>query len=515
MNSSVIRNFLSNYWVLLLFVAAKLILQFLIIHPAYELHRDEFLHLNQGNHLALGYISVPPFTSWISKLILLLGGDVFWVRFFPALFGALTVVFVWLIVEQLRGGLFSKILVSSALVFSVLMRIDILFQPNSFDILAWTMVFYFIIKYVDTENWKWMVFLAIFAALGFYNKYSIVFLFLGLFIGLLTLQIKVLKNPLFWKCLGLALILVLPNLIWQYLNHFPVMYHLKALNDTQLVNITSFGFLKSQGIIFLGALPLIIAALIAFFSYKPFRAFRFVGVTFISVLLLLAWFRAKEYYALGLYPTLFVFGAVYLEKWLSAGWKLYVRPVFIVINLVLFMGVAQFVLPILSPTSIVLHRESFERIGLLRWEDGKNHDLPQDFSDMLGWKEMADKTLQAYHQIPSEDRHNTLIFSDNYGQCGAVNYYNRMKMPEAYSFNTDYIYWLPRFDTIQNVILIGKKPHQEIIDLFTDFKRVGVVESEFSREKNTGIFLLTGSKDNLAIWFYQMAQKRKDEFDIF
>ena len=46
------RKLLSNYWILIVFVALKLVLQFVLVNPVYELHRDEFLHLNQANHLA-------------------------------------------------------------------------------------------------------------------------------------------------------------------------------------------------------------------------------------------------------------------------------------------------------------------------------------------------------------------------------------------------------------------------------------------------------------------------------
>jgi len=44
----------------------------------------------------------------------------------------------------------------------------------------------------------------------------------------------------------------------------------------------------------------------------------------------------------------------------------------------------------------------------------------------------------------------------NYGQAGALNYFNRTKMPEAYSYNTDYIYWLPRLKKIQNILLVER-----------------------------------------------------------
>lgn len=55
-----------NNLLLSIIIAIKFILQYLLIHPVYDLQRDEYLHLDQGLHLAWGFISVPPLTSWIS-----------------------------------------------------------------------------------------------------------------------------------------------------------------------------------------------------------------------------------------------------------------------------------------------------------------------------------------------------------------------------------------------------------------------------------------------------------------
>src|SRR5215208_6684263 len=96
-----------NTLILFLFILAKFVFQYLLINPEYDLHRDEYLHLDQANHLAWGYISVPPVTSWISWLIKLLGNGVVWVKFFPALFGALTILVIWKTVEELNGNLFA------------------------------------------------------------------------------------------------------------------------------------------------------------------------------------------------------------------------------------------------------------------------------------------------------------------------------------------------------------------------------------------------------------------------
>ena len=169
----------------------------------------------------------------------------------------------------------------------------------------------------------------------------------------------------------------------------------------------------------------------------------------------------------------------------------------------------------LSPEQIHAKAEKFKDLNLLKWEDGKDHLLPQDFADMLGWKEMADKAYAGYQMIPENERDQTLIFCDNYGQAGAINYYNRGRMPEAYSFNTDYIYWIPRLKEIKNVLLVGDTPDEREIAMFAGFRQIGKVENPYAIEKNTPVYLLTGARAGLTDYFYEELDRRKAEFDIF
>ena len=90
-----LRKLKKDYIILASLVVLKFVLHYLLIGSMYDLHRDEYLHLDQAHHLAWGFQSVPPLTSWISCIIFWLGGSVFWVKFFPGLFGALTMVVVW------------------------------------------------------------------------------------------------------------------------------------------------------------------------------------------------------------------------------------------------------------------------------------------------------------------------------------------------------------------------------------------------------------------------------------
>ena len=141
---------------LILFILLKFTLQYAVVHPDFDLHRDEFLHLDQADHLAWGYLSVPPVTSWISVLIQWLGNSEFWVRFFPALIGALTIWVVWDLVKRLGGNLYAQSLAAVAMLSSAMIRLNILFQPNSIDILCWTLVIYCLVCFYQTGKSKWL-----------------------------------------------------------------------------------------------------------------------------------------------------------------------------------------------------------------------------------------------------------------------------------------------------------------------------------------------------------------------
>src|SRR5690349_9144586 len=89
----------------LLYILAfvKLVLPYLLQNSMYELHRDEFLYLAEGKHLAWGYMEVPPLLSIFAWLTTLLGNSVFWIKFWSSLFGALTFIVTGKIVLSLGG----------------------------------------------------------------------------------------------------------------------------------------------------------------------------------------------------------------------------------------------------------------------------------------------------------------------------------------------------------------------------------------------------------------------------
>lgn len=304
------------------FITLKFLLQYLAVHPDFDLQRDEFLHLDQADHLAWGYLSVPPVTSWIAVLIQGLGNSEFWVRFFPALIGVLTIWLVWDLVKRLGGNLFAQSLAAVALLFSALLRLNILFQPNSIDILCWTLVGYTLVRFVQTQQNKWLYFLAISFAFGFLNKYNIAFLAMGLFPALaLTSSRSIFRNKHLYFAFLLAILIVFPNLIWQWQNGWPVLTHMRLLSNYQLVNNSRIGFLIEQLLFFYPAIIIWVTGLIGLLTWGKFKDFRWVFWCFVFTIAIFTYFQAKAYYAIGLYPMLIGFGAVRIAdffcKWME------------------------------------------------------------------------------------------------------------------------------------------------------------------------------------------------------
>ncbi|GAB2842239.1 hypothetical protein GCM10027043_51870 [Ferruginibacter profundus] len=157
------------------------------------------------------------------------------------------------------------------------------------------------------------------------------------------------------------------------------------------------------------------------------------------------------------------------------------------------------IFPNKSPEYILQHRQVYQKFGLLRWEDGKDHELPQDYADMLGWKELALKVDRVYSKMPGKEH--TLVLCDNYGQAGAINYYTQQKI-KAVSFNADYIDWFDLTKNYKNLIRIKESSEaeaelKETSPFFETSLIAGVVTNKYSREYGTTIFTFVGSKTDI------------------
>src|SRR5262249_28076457 len=160
------------------------------------------------------------------------------------------------------------------------------------------------------------------------------------------------------------------------------------------------------------------------------------------------------------YPVLFGFGGYYLERVTTgaagrvtggttgrvsrAG--IWVRGLVLTFSLALGIWILPLVMPTARPEVLAgyYHRAHLDGGKGFKWEDLKYHPLPQDYGDMMGWREIAMKTGEVYRRLPPAVRDSTIIFAPSYCIAGALNYYRKEAgLPEVYSTNASFLFWMP------------------------------------------------------------------------
>jgi hypothetical protein len=493
----------------------KFVLPFFLQSSVYEPHRDEFLYLAEAHHIAWGFMEVPPLLSVFAWFTNLFGGNMFWIKFFPSLFGALTYVIIGKTIVSLGGKKFALFIGFLPFVLGAYLRVHYLFQPNFLEIFFWTMMAYSLIRHIQSKKAYWLYLFGLSLGLGMMSKYSVAFFAVSILAGLMmTKERTVFANRHFYYATLLAFIIFLPNLIWQYDHHFPVVYHMKELQKNQLQYISPVSFLIDQLTMILPCFFIWIRGLVYVGFSKTARPYRFVGWSYLFVIALLLIGRGKNYYSLGIYPILFAFGAYQLEKLTTQRHKI-LR--FAILAIIAFLGYlfVPLMLPLYEPATLAkfYEKRNMEKTGLLKWEDLNNHPLPQDFADMLSWQEMTAKVAKAYHTLDSNEKRHTIIFCDNYGQAGAVNYYRgKYDLPEAYSDNASFLYWIPDSLQFENLVLVTDDKNEMQHPFIKDFLYAQLEDSItniYAREKGSLIIILKGGNEAFKKMFLEKIKKDK------
>jgi hypothetical protein len=455
----------------------KLLIPFLFIHPAFELQRDEYLYYQQGQHFDLGYLENPPLLSWLGWVSSWFGNKEWSIRLWPGLIGALTVIVTCLIAARLGGRAFAQFFAGFGAITGAFLRIHILFQPNILDIFFWTCSLYFLIKFIQTDQRKDLLGMAICLALGWWSKYSILFLIAAIAFGVVvSKQRKLFLQKRFYAAIGIALVLVLPNAWWQYAHNWPLVHHMRELRETQLVHISVTDFIKEQFLLLFPVLIIWIGGLVWFFRNSRYRV---IGWIYLSVILLLVFGSGKSYYALGIYPVLVAGGAVVWERsFAKRKWVLYVVAALIVGLTVPLIPIG---FPTMSPERLAaFYKErGIDKIGQLKWEDQRNHDLPQDFADMLGWKEITEKTERFYNSLPDSSKQGSIVFGRHYGHAGSLKFYGQDDVFTS-KVITDvgtFLLWIPDSVYFRNIILLARRMPDTDDVVFQHFEKVTIIDS--------------------------------------
>ena len=379
-------------------------------NPHYDFMRDELLHLSAGHHLAWGYFEFPPFIAWVAKLsISLFGHSLAGMRFFATLAGIIIVVLCCLMAVELGGKKWAVFLAGvCALAFLPYYRNHFLFQPVAFDQLFWATGFYFVLRYVNTGRNVYFLYTGITAGLGLMNKYTFVVWIAGMLFALLFHEkARAYRNKWLYTGGTTALLIFLPNILWQLNHGFPFLLHLEQLSKTQLDKNSMFEFPLGQ---LLSPLTLIVSLGGLYFLMRRPR-WRFLGVSFIAMFILMWALHSKAYYFYAAYPPLLAAGAVWLEGIFRK------RPYWNIAVAVVLIG---FVVPFLPRLIPVMPVEKFVRYTNEKPDAEGHYELTGDYADMFGWREQVQLADSIYQSLSPEEQRQCIFWAENYGEAGAL-----------------------------------------------------------------------------------------------
>jgi Dolichyl-phosphate-mannose-protein mannosyltransferase len=497
------------------FFPALIAVIYFAVHMAtatrYGYFRDALYYLACSEHLDWGYVDQPPLIAvlaWIARHSL--GTSLRALLVWPALAGCGRILLTAAFARELGARRFGTTLAAMlAAMPAVWYILDHQFAMNALEPLFWTGCAYALLRMINTGNVRlWLMFGAI-GGLGLENKYSMGFFALALVAGLLlTPQRKWLLTPWLLAGAGVALLIFLPNLLWNIHHHWPfleLMHNIRASGRD--IALPPLPFVKEQILMMsLQTFPFWLAGLLFYFFAREAKAYRTFGWAFVITIGFFMLAHGKIYYSAPVYPLAMAAGGVVTELFLFSP-RFEARPrLRFVLECSAFVWLIAVKLALLPVSLPVLPIDSFLRfqqhLGLepSRTEYSQvNVALPQYYADEFGWPEMVAAVARVYYSLPPEEQRKAAIYADNYGEAGAIDFFGpRYGLPKVICTHQNYFLWGPREYTGEIVILVGSNDIEEARSHFASVEPVAEVYNPYAMPyENRPILLARGLKGNL------------------
>jgi hypothetical protein len=463
----------SDVGILILLALARVLLQ-VFTNGTYGFHQDELVTLDAAaHHLAWGYVAWPPVTPFLARISLtLFGPSLIGLRSFAVLAEGLVMLLTGLMVRDLGGGRWAQILGAVAVATSPLSIVQGgLFQYETLDYLCWVLLAFMVIRLLKSEDPRWWLGIGAAIGLGMLTKYTIAISVMGLVAGtLVTQNRRYITSPWLWGGALLALMIGLPNLIWQFQNGWISLYFLASIHTRDIQAGLTSSFLADQ-LLFnfnLVMLFLVIAGLYYFFFSPAGRRYRMMGWMYVVPFILLILIQGKGYYLAATYPMLAAGGAVWWEGRLarltSRGWARAGRWV--------TWSILSLFAALLIATELPV-----APLGSAWWDViSKSND---QLKSEVGWPELVQQVAKAYNSLPDSERSHAAILAASSGEIGAIDLYgSAYGLPRVISgFNS---YWQYGYGNPppQTLIVVGFD-HDLLVN-FHDCKLIAPIAVPFN-----------------------------------
>ncbi len=407
-------------------IALGVVVLHIITNGRYGFHRDELQVLDDARHMDWGFVAYPPAAPFVERVGLeLFGVSLVGLRMFSVLAQAAALVITGLMARELSGKRLAQVVAALAVAISPLPLFEgTEFQYSSFDYLWSVLIAYFLIRLLKSDNPRWWLGIGAAMGLGMITKYTMGFFVTGIVIGVvLTPARRYLKSPWLWCGASLAMLIFLPNLIWQIQHEFISLHFLRHIHTRDVGEGRANGFVRDQFLISANLLvsPIWLAGLSYFFVVPDGKRYRLMGWLYVVPFVLFFFAKGRGYYLAPTYPMLFAAGSVLWERWVTAistVWSRVMRGATftaVAIGGVLAGAVILPIDPVISPGNVALRN---------------NGDLREE----VGWTELVAAVAKVRDSLPPAEKDNVGILTGNYGETGAIDLYGpAYGLPQAIS----------------------------------------------------------------------------------
>jgi hypothetical protein len=473
----------------------------LYFNNRYGYFRDEFDYIICGRHLAWGYVDQPPLVPVLSRITLAIFGDSLRaVRLIPALSAAGLIMLTGAITRLLGGKRFAVVLSAIAILIAPIFVSGGSLLTSNCDVepLLWMGCVYFALLAAQRNELRYWLWFGVVAGIGLEEKYSILVLGFAIVIGLLlTEQRRFLLNKWIWLGGIVALLIFLPNLIWNIRYDWPfvqLMHNIHA--EGRDVALTPWQYFSQQILLmFPGSAPIWMTGVIAFLVAARFKSYHFLGWAYLVSLTVFIILKGKNYYLAPIYPVYLAAGSVVIVDAIERiGWN-WLKPVIAVVLLAGGAILAPLAMPVL-PIDQFISYMNWMPIKVPRSEHSHMRAvLPQHYADQFGWNEIVAGVVGAWSRIPEQERRDCGIFGQDYGQAGAIDFLGpKYGLPQSLSGHQTWWIWGPRGYSGQCMIVLDDD--QETLEqIWNKVEYVGrTPDNPYALEKNLTIYICHGFK---------------------
>lgn len=220
---------------LLIVILISLLRAALLSLSSVDLFVDEIQYWWWSTELDWGFYSKPPMVAVLIKLVTsIFGHSVFAIKLGATLIYPITTYLIYLLGRRVVSesvGFWAGVL------FITLPGVALSSTITSTDVLLflfWSSAMLLFIRSVETDAWKDWLLCALVCGLGLLSKYNMAIFALSALGYLLGFGHKqTLLNPKLWIMAALALLLLSPNIYWNYLHDFPTFSHTAEYVDKE------------------------------------------------------------------------------------------------------------------------------------------------------------------------------------------------------------------------------------------------------------------------------------------